>query len=55
MPRRCQLNAQSFRGRRPARELTRRRELRVTQGAVSHQVKVEMELGIKLFTCERQR
>src|SRR5258708_30271880 len=31
-------------------------ELRVTQGAVSHQVKaLEMELGIKLFTRERQR
>jgi len=31
-------------------------ELCVTQGAVSHQVKaLEMELGIKLFTRERQR
>src|SRR4030042_4916086 len=31
-------------------------ELCVTQGAVSHQVKaLEAELGIKLFTRERQR
>src|SRR5258708_19699970 len=31
-------------------------ELCVTQGAVSHQVKaLELELGIKLFTRERQR
>src|SRR5258705_3546438 len=32
------------------------RELFVTQGAVSHQVKaLELELGIKLFNRERQR
>ena len=48
---------ESFRGCGPERKLHgRRRELNVTQGAVSHQVKaLEATLGLQLFHRERQR